>query len=513
MNWREAGGPGPLREPLPLRAEIRFLLDARLRIERISQVRTLLLLVPLTTLLLSSSPAAAQLSTAERRAAALTLHIDQSLSVAPHNRAIWGIRVEEADGTVLYSLNADRLMIPASNRKLFTAAFAHHCFGFTGQLTTEVWIDGEIEGDTLRGHLILVGGGDPSLGGRFEANREEVFLPVLSALRSRGIRQIGGSVIGDASLFDRDTIPGSWKNDNLGETYAAPVDALAWNENVVGLGLTSRGCEVTSNFTDPSFVPMRLALNCDYPHRVELTTAVNNEAIAVGNLGPAGRRTNRRLRSIPSPALYAAQALSAFLEGNGITIAHPPAEHFEPAQWGARLATIESPPIVDHLALILEVSQNLYAEMLLKASAATAAPVSYAAALAAESDFLVQVVGIPADSFSFRDGSGLSPDDVVTPNALIAIVRYLNRPEHQGGFWQITARPGGVGTLRNRLPGLSERVRAKTGTINRVAGLSGVVIGSDQRLRYFSIVVNHHDGTESQVRQAIDGIVVRLSEL
>jgi serine-type D-Ala-D-Ala carboxypeptidase/endopeptidase (penicillin-binding protein 4) len=490
-----------------------FVLDARLRIERIRRVRTLLLLLSQSAFLFGSIPLSAQQSVVDRRAAALTRHIDQSLSVAPHNRAIWGIRVEEADGTVLYSQNADRLMIPASNRKLFTAAFAHHCFGFSGQLTTEVWVDGEIAGDTLFGHLVLVGGGDPSLGGRFEAEREAVFQPVLEALRSRGIRQIRGSVIGDASFFARDTIPGSWKNDNLGETYAAPVDALAWNENVVGLGLSSSGCEIDSIFTDPSFVPMRLALNCADPHRVNLTTGAGNEAIAVGNLGPVGTRTNRRLRSIPSPALYAAEALSAFLQGNGITIAHPPAEHFEPAQWGSRLATIDSPPVASLLALVLEVSQNLYAEMLLKASAATAAPVSYQAALDAESDFLVRVVGIPADSFSFRDGSGLSPDGVVTPNALIAIVRYLNRPENKGGFWQITGRPGGEGTLRNRLPGLEERVRAKTGTINRVAGLSGVVIGRDERPLYFSIVINHHDGTAAQVREAIDGIVIRLSEL
>src|SRR5688572_17965222 len=147
--------------------------------------------------------------------------IDQAIVAPPFDHAIWGILIEEADGRVLYQRNADLLLIPASNRKLFVSAFAAQCLGVSTTIPTELWLNGFVLNDTLHGDVVLKGYGDPSLGGRYEADRDVRLVPYLNSLRSRGITTITGSIIGDVSRFDREIIPGSWENDDLGTYYAA----------------------------------------------------------------------------------------------------------------------------------------------------------------------------------------------------------------------------------------------------------------------------------------------------
>jgi D-alanyl-D-alanine carboxypeptidase/D-alanyl-D-alanine-endopeptidase (penicillin-binding protein 4) len=147
--------------------------------------------------------------------------LDAVTDEPPFHRALWAIHVEDHDGRVLFSRNSDRLMIPASNRKLFASAAVASCLDPWSQLHTEIWREGD--------DLVIRGGGDPSLGSwRYE--RQDDFDRLALALRARGLTRVR-DVVADVSAFDRVTIPGGWKHGNLGADYAAPVDALAWGEN------------------------------------------------------------------------------------------------------------------------------------------------------------------------------------------------------------------------------------------------------------------------------------------
>jgi serine-type D-Ala-D-Ala carboxypeptidase/endopeptidase (penicillin-binding protein 4) len=143
------------------------------------------------------------------------------LDTPPFHRAFWAIHVEEDDGTVLYSLNADKLMIPASNRKLSAAATVANCLGFDTRLSTEIWRDAE--------DLVVIGNGDPTLGSwRYE--RDDDFFNTAKTLRARGLTRVRDIVI-DVSRFDRVTVPFGWKDGYLDDPYGASVHAIAWNEN------------------------------------------------------------------------------------------------------------------------------------------------------------------------------------------------------------------------------------------------------------------------------------------
>lgn len=377
-------------------------------------------------------------ATAPPPATTLATSIDAAIHRPPFQHAFWSILVEEDDGRVLYARNADKLTIPASNRKLFTSATVADCLGISSQLTTEIWRDGD--------DLILRGDGDPSLGSwRYERSGD--FDALAQTLRARGITRVR-DVVADVSLFDRHTIPGGWKHGNLGYDYAAPVDALAWGEN-----------EVADD------------------------------------------------RSVPDPGLHAATTLRDALWQAGIESTGVPRVNTEPRTWSERVATIPSPFIGQLLGTVLKNSHNLYAEMLLKRTTNG----TYDGAFATERAFLT-TLGIDGETYRFVDGSGLAPDDLITPETTIRILRWMNDRSRRAFWWMTLAQPNNDGTLRRRLPTLEQRFRGKTGTINGVAALSGILLMPDGHYRYFAAVINHHGGDGDGAVKIIDEIVETIAE-
>jgi serine-type D-Ala-D-Ala carboxypeptidase/endopeptidase (penicillin-binding protein 4) len=418
----------------------------------------------------------------------------------PFDRAIWGIVVEDGAGRPLYLRNPHTLLMPASNRKLFTAAAAGSCLGFDHQFATELWLDGD--------DLVLRGGGDPSLGGRYAFDRHAVFAPFVEALRARGIREIRGDLVADASRFDRTTLPPGWEWDDLPYYYAAPVDALGYNENVVGVFVES--CERPVVMTDPGFVPAAAPnVVCAEGKEPSVRTDASNTVVIEGEM-PARYQT---LTSIASPALYAAQALRDSLRRAGIRVRGTIRLNVKPRSWRERIAAIESPFLADLLAIVLKPSHNLFAETVLKNLAAGGAePASYAAALGVERRFLVGEVGLDGAEFRFQDGSGLTTKDLVSAAATVKLLRWMDAPPRAGAWWPLLATPGEEGTLRRRLLPLAARFRGKTGSISGVNALSGIVRGANGGTRYFAIVLNHHLAAGGEALRAIDAMTAAIAD-
>lgn len=364
--------------------------------------------------------------------------IDATISTPPFQHAIWGILVEEEDGRRVYARNAETLMIPASNRKLFAAFTVANCLGFDSQLETTIWRDGD--------DLVVRGDGDPSLGAE-RYSRERDFDRVAALLRERGIVEVR-DVIADVSSFDRVIVPGGWKVGNLASAYSAPVDALAWSENAV------RGAAVRE------------------------------------------------------PGLHAAESLRDALLFAGIAVNGAVRLHTEPRQWQERLVSIPSPFTSQLLRTVLKNSQNLYTEMLFKRASGG----SYDASFAIEQQTASSDARVPRGQFRFADGSGLAPDNLVSPRASVAMLRWMNEPHRRAMWWQLLAQPGDEGTLRRRLVPLSARLRGKTGTINGVNALSGIVSMPGGGFRYFSVVVNHHLGDSDVAQQLIDRVVETIAQ-
>lgn len=405
---------------------------------------------------------------------------------------MWAIDVEDEAGTVLYARNAHTLVVPASNRKIFAAASAINCLGADYQYATALFVHGD--------NLVIRGDGDPSFGGRWAFDRDAVFAPFVEAVRARGITEVQ-DVIADVSWFDRVTIPGSWKVGNLGNDYAAPVDALAYNENVVGVRIED--CTRPVVTTDPAFVDAVELVTCGagVPEaKVEMVSGENVVRVT-------GTMTQKfaDLPAVANPGIYAAEAFRDALRRAGIRVRGTVRLNTTQTPWQERLATIDSPPLWHLVAVMLKVSQNLYAEMMHKSTSG-----SYGGAQALEREFLVNDVGIDGSEFRFVDGSGLSPDDLVTPAAIVKMFRWMNVPGRRGFYWTVLATPGEEGTLRKRLLPLASRLRGKTGTIGGVTAMSGIVMGKNGGYRYFSVVLNHH--TADATNKVVDDIVTAVAD-
>src|ERR1041385_830753 len=413
----------------------------------------------------------------------LALKIDALPNRLPH--AVWGIAVEYDAGRRLYEKNARTLVVPASNRKLFSGATAASCFGFEQQLSTDFFLDGA--------DLVIRGGGDPSFGGRWTFDRDALFDPVVKALRARGVAAIG-DVVADASAFDRITIPPQWEIEDVGTSYGTPIDALAYNENVVGISTAGCGHPVD---TDPLFVTA--TLNCSQDD-VTIRSDANN-TIAISGAVPSPFHS---LNSIADPALYAAQALASALRHAGISVRGVRAGRSASTN---KIASMLSPPMWQLLSVEMKPSQNLYAEMLYK----DAGGGKYADAPEAERRFLTKEAGVDPAEFRFVDGSGVSATNFVAAEAAIKVLRWMNDPARRAAWWLILATPGEEGTLHRRLVELAPRLRGKTGTLTGVSSLSGIVTGAGGGTRYFSIIVNHYAAGSGEAERVLDAIAREIA--
>ncbi len=391
--------------------------------------------------------------------------IDLLANTPPFDHSMWGIVVEDDAGRRLYARNAGTLFIPASNRKLFSGATAASCLGFDRQLSTDFFLDGD--------DLVIRGGGDPSFGGRWTFDRDALFDPVVSALRARGIGAIAGDIVADVAAFDRITIPPQWEVEDVGSSYAPPVDALAYNENVVGDDVEN--CAKPLVTTDPLFVEATANVTCAEAGEPTITSDAFNRLTVTGPLP----RHYHALVSIANPALYAAQALAAALKHAGIAVRGSLRTSVAPRAWRERIATISSVPMWQLLSVEMKPSQNLYAETLYK----NAGLGTYAGAQEAERRFLATEVAVDPVEFRFVDGSGVSATNFVSPEAAVKVMRWMNHPVRRGAWWLI---PG-------------------------VNSLSGIVKGTNGGTRFFTIFLNHHAASSGDAQRVIDAIAREIA--
>jgi D-alanyl-D-alanine carboxypeptidase/D-alanyl-D-alanine-endopeptidase (penicillin-binding protein 4) len=201
------------------------------------------------------------------------------------------------------------------------------------------------------------------------------------------------------------------------------------------------------------------------------------------------------------------------LESRGITVGRAEVRVVsDPARSPQRdavpLAEHLSDPLPRVIGPILLNSQNWFAEQLVKTlGKEVRGEGSWEAGLAVESEFLTRVVGIDSTDFTLRDASGLSAGNLVTPGALVTLLRYVHRTPRQAVVRRSLPVSGGDGSLRARFPDLPGRVSAKTGYIGNVDSLSGFVRMANGREAVFSIIANKSGQTSARMKAGIDDVV------
>jgi D-alanyl-D-alanine carboxypeptidase/D-alanyl-D-alanine-endopeptidase (penicillin-binding protein 4) len=177
------------------------------------------------------------------------------------------------------------------------------------------------------------------------------------------------------------------------------------------------------------------------------------------------------------------------------------------------IASVTSRPLRDWIFPILNTSQNLFAETLLKQLGRRFGRAgSWEEGIAIERRFLIDSVRIDSTEFSLQDGSGLSSANLISPNAFTRLLRFIRAHPGYPTFAAGLPLAGAVGSLRTRFVDtpLAGRVRAKTGSITGVNTLSGYIEQPEGKTLTFSVQANHHALRSRDILNALDSVVVEI---
>jgi len=396
----------------------------------------------------------------------------------------------------LFSLNSGVPLSPASAAKLLTSFVALKRLGPDFTFKTEVYADGPIVNGVLKGNLYLKGGGDPSL------VTERMFL-LVNDLARNSLRQVTGTIFVDDSTFDEVQIDPNRLKTDTDRAYNAPVGGLSFNYNTTTAYF--RPSDVVGErphvFIEPDTGYMEVSNKAKTGRRgtgYNLTASrikgTQGDSLLVKGSMPLGMSEQKSHFNINEPAFYAGQALRYMLANRGIRVSGGDIKRQNVPVTARKLATLESLPLREIVTLMNKFSSNFIADALVKALGreVRGAPGTTAKGLEVIREEATKV-GVNTAGFHFVSGSGLTRDNRTSASQFIALMNaaYLDfdvLPE------LLASLPiaGKDGTLRNRMKGTSAygRLRGKTGTIDGVSALVGIVQSKGGELLAFAVIMN-----------------------
>ncbi|HEU0015169.1 MAG TPA: D-alanyl-D-alanine carboxypeptidase/D-alanyl-D-alanine-endopeptidase, partial [Longimicrobium sp.] len=394
----------------------------------------------------------------------------QADAIVP-NKSEWSVMAWSLERRqALFAINAEQAMVPASNNKVFSAIWALDVLGPDYRFPTDLLITGPIQGNAVRGDLVIRGSGDPAFGYP-EYDKPPLTTPrrMAEALRRRGITVVEGGIIADPYIHDRQNFGPAWPMDtgNGASAYAPTVSGLPYQRNMLWVEMrpAERG---TGYVLDPQVPEIPVKNNVRLGGgRAYAVRKPDEDTIRIRG-AVSGRGPFRFGVGAAEPALMTAGALRQALREagievrRGITVARTPRgavvvhRHF-------------SIPLVDMVPQLNRHSDNFFAEHLWKAAVAKeTGQGTYTGGGAASANFFHARAGVPYGQIWQADGSGLSSQNRTSALALVRSLVYAHGRPWSRAFHESMALAGSPeGTLRRMFNGgpADGNLHAKTGYI------------------------------------------------
>ncbi|NTE03062.1 D-alanyl-D-alanine carboxypeptidase/D-alanyl-D-alanine-endopeptidase [Agrobacterium tumefaciens] len=421
------------------------------------------------------------------------------LSDEQAKHAITSICVLDAStGKILFARNEQIGLATASTLKTITAASAFSILGKDFQFQTTLSYSGEITPTgTLKGHILITGSGDPTLGSsRYQNSEHAVLTQWVEAIKSIGIKRIEGSIIGDDQIFGTQTTPEGWVWQDIGNYYGAGTSGLAWRENQFDIQLrpgssTSTAVQITKTVPSTPYIQIENELKTGSPgsgdRSYSFLPPYSNIAYLRGTWGMGIGKSGISV-ALPDPAFDCAYRLQDTLNRLGIQITQEATttrllkinKQLFPAIT-QKINTITSPTLSEMTYWFLKKSINLYGETLLKTIALKSGkPATTSKGAETEINFWT-AKGIDQSALNITDGSGLSPGNRITTAAMANILFQVQNENWFPDFYKALPEYNGM--------------KIKSGTINDVSAFAGYHTDAVGNKYVIVININNYSGS------------------
>lgn len=433
----------------------------------------------------------------------------QALMGKPRFRtATWAILAVDVDtGEVVVAHNRDKLMAAGSNTKIFSVGTALDVFGPDHTFVTPVYAVGSRQGATLAGNLVLVASGDLVFGGRTtDDGTVEVVLgdhndanalpfgaltpqDPLTGLRdlaqqvaAAGITDVTGDVLIDDRLFETNH-----------EFFHGVVSPIVVNDNLVDVTVTPgpEGALATVEHrpASPAYTVVSQVSTVAAGEETSVTLRANDDESVITAIGQIAADADPLLRvhEVEAPAAFARTLFIEELRAAGVTVAapavgpNPDAALPDPAAYTDEVASFTSPELRQIANLIMKVSYNRGADLMMCLLATTVDSTDCDDGLAVAGDLAAEA-GVPGHSYLLEDGSGGEERNRLAPAGTVGFLRYLAEQRYGKAFRNALPVLGKAGSLAITTvegPAVGN-VFAKTGTAawGFPDGQDGIFVGA-----------------------------------
>jgi serine-type D-Ala-D-Ala carboxypeptidase/endopeptidase (penicillin-binding protein 4) len=476
--------------------------------------------------------------------AALRASIDSMADAPEFHNAFWGILVVDPErGDTLYSRNAGKLFLPASNMKIVTSSVALEQLGPDFTYRTTFVARGPVRDSTLAGDLAVVGRGDPTISDHMWGDAMIPLHAMADSLVAHGIRRITGKLVAAGNAFPGPVLGYGWSWEDLESSYSAGVDELLFNE-----GFSEVRVHGGAQAGDPVRVEVKPARS--FPAlRTDITTIAapvcqaGDSAAASTPCPMAPTRFRRRELSVRKDTLRGDVSVTgSVVAGDSVMLE---VTHRDPDQaylvalaealrdrgimidstnvvksdsvgaGGDTILTVASKPLREILPALLKPSQNQIAEALLRTIGLERGGAGTADSGRKVVERQLATWGVPPSTYVIRDGSGLSRYDYLAPEAIVHILDAMRHLPNFPLFYESLPIAGVDGTIKTRMRGTpaENNVHAKTGSVANARSLSGYVRTAGGRTLIFSILSNNWTVPAGDVTHVADVIAARLAAL
>jgi D-alanyl-D-alanine carboxypeptidase/D-alanyl-D-alanine-endopeptidase (penicillin-binding protein 4) len=427
-------------------------------------------------------------------------------------------------GAVLNELNSHQYVIPASTLKVITTAAALGTLGSNFRYSTKIYHTGNFNKETgiINGDLIIYGSGDPTLQSEyFTKDTNQITDKWAQILKEKGIKEVKGKIIGDASCFDR-AIPGNWIWADISNYFGAAPCGLSYNDNKFKIIFNSKeiGSKAIVDRTIPAYCNSTICINSNV-----ISMGTEDDAFVFGDpysftKDVSGKippnKTNFEVEAaLPDPALMCAEKLFTSLSKLGIKCNPKTIE----SNYKRSDSVITKQLLYTHFSPTLDKivyhtnlhSNNLYCETLLRSIGKG----SMYAGIDIVSNYW-QKKGLDVSELFMVDGSGLSRANTVTTNFQASLLSKIHNDSILfKPFNNSLPVAGKSGSMSNIGKGklIENNMRAKTGYINRARGYCGYVRSKSGKDLAFSVLFNNYNCSAKEAKVKIEKFLIELGEL